>query len=84
MALQTEYEFHLRLFKFFESKLNAFSLFCSFVFLGIIILLLTYIAMGSILFMTLEGEEDMGKTVETAVAASKPRTDLVNADIRSR
>lgn len=40
--------------------------------------------MGSILFMTLEGEEDMGKTVETAVAASKPRTDLVNADIRSR
>lgn len=34
--------------------------------------------------MTLEGEEDMGKAVETAVAASKPRTDLVNADIRSR
>lgn len=53
-------------------------------FLGVIILLLTYAAMGSILFMTLEGEEDMGKTVETAVAASKPRTDLVNADIRSR
>lgn len=40
--------------------------------------------MGSILFMMLEGEEDMGKAVETAVAASKPRTDLVNADIRSR
>lgn len=40
--------------------------------------------MGSVLFMTLEGEDDIGKTVETAVAASKPRTDLVNADIRSR
>lgn len=48
------------------------------------ILLLIYSAMGSILFMTLEAEEDMGKAVETAVAASKPRTDLVNADIRSR
>lgn len=53
-------------------------------FAGVVILLLTYTAMGSILFMTLEGEEDLGKTVETAVAASKPRTDLVNADIRSR
>ncbi|XP_031639256.1 uncharacterized protein LOC116351307, partial [Contarinia nasturtii] len=51
--------------------------------IGVLILLLTYTTMGSILFMTLEGEEDMGKTVETAVAASKPRTDLVNADIRS-
>lgn len=47
------------------------------------ILLLTYTAMGSILFMTLESGEE-GKTVETAVAASKPRTDQVNADIRSR
>lgn len=47
--------------------------------------MLAYTAMGSILFMTLEGEiDDTGKTVETAVAASKPRTDLVNADIRSR
>ena len=42
--------------------------------------------MGSILFMTLEGEDEDSKTVETAVAASKPypRTDLANADIRSR
>lgn len=39
--------------------------------------------MGSILFMTLEGEEEVGKTVE-AVAESKPRSDLLNADIRSR
>lgn len=53
-------------------------------FAGVVILLLTYTAMGSILFMTLEAEEDLGKTVETAVAASKPRTDLVNADIRSK
>lgn len=53
--------------------------------LGVLILVIAYTAMGSILFMTLEGDDDiMGKTVETAVAASKPRTDLVNADIRSR
>lgn len=40
--------------------------------------------MGSILFMTLEGDDESRKTMETAVAASKPRTDLVNADIRSK
>lgn len=40
--------------------------------------------MGSMLFMTLEGDDELGKAVETPVAASKPRTDLVNADIRSR
>lgn len=51
---------------------------------GILIIVLAYTAMGSVLFMTLEGEDELGKTVETAVAASKPRTDLVNADIRSR
>lgn len=51
---------------------------------GILFVVLAYTAMGSVLFMTLEGEDEMGKTVETAVAASKPRTDLVNADIRSR
>lgn len=49
--------------------------------------MLAYTALGSILFVTLEGEldDDMG-TMETAVAASKPypRTDLANADIRSR
>lgn len=49
-------------------------------------LVLAYTAMGSILFMGLEGEDEDNKTVETAVAASKPypRSDLVNADIRSR
>lgn len=51
--------------------------------IGVLVLLLAYTTMGSILFMALEGEDDTGKT-ETAVAASKPRTDLVNADIRSR
>lgn len=54
---------------------------------GVSILVLAYTALGSILFATLEGEleNDMG-TMETAVAASKPfpRTDLANADIRSR
>lgn len=41
--------------------------------------------MGSILFVTLEGEEET-QTIETAVAASKPytRRDIANADIRSR
>lgn len=51
---------------------------------GILILVLAYTAMGSILFMTLEGEDTYYKTVETAVAASKPRTDIVNSDIRTR
>lgn len=42
--------------------------------------------MGSILFMSLEGEDEDNKTVETAVAASKPypRTDLANAEIRTK
>lgn len=54
--------------------------------LGVLILVLAYTAMGSILFMTFEGEEDENKPLETAVAASKthPSTDLINADIRSR
>lgn len=55
-----------------------------FLFSGVLILVLAYTAMGSILFMTLEGEDEQSKAMETAVAASKPRTDLVNADIRSR
>lgn len=53
--------------------------------LGVLLLVLAYTAMGSILFMSLETEEEE-KTIETAVAASKPypTNDLVNADIRSR
>jgi hypothetical protein len=43
--------------------------------------------MGSILFVTLEGDIEESDGIETAVAASKPypRTnDLINADLRSR
>lgn len=65
-------------------KLEKCSNLIIFPFTGVLVLLLAYTTMGSILFMTLEGEDDTGKAVETAVAASKPRTDLVNADIRSR
>lgn len=54
---------------------------------GVLLMVLMYTALGSLTFMYLEGEmADDHTTVETAVAASKPypRTDLVNADIRSR
>lgn len=42
--------------------------------------------MGSIIFVTLEGELDDTTALETAVAASKPypRNELANAEIRSR
>lgn len=42
--------------------------------------------MGSIIFVTLEGELDDISSLETAVAASKPypRSELANAEIRSR
>lgn len=42
--------------------------------------------MGSIIFVTLEGELDDTSALETAVAASKkfPRTELANEQIRSR
>lgn len=54
---------------------------------GVSILVLAYTALGSLLFVTIEGElDDETGAVETAVAASKPfpRSDLANADIRSR
>ncbi|KAH8388737.1 hypothetical protein KR200_006353 [Drosophila serrata] len=53
---------------------------------GVLLLVLLYTAMGSIVFVTLEGELEDGGTLETAVAASKPfpRTELANAEIRSR
>lgn len=70
----------LKMIVVFQCSFNTYL----FAFSGVTALLLMYAAMGSILFVTLEGEEYMGKTEETAVAASKPRTDLVNADIRSR
>lgn len=43
--------------------------------------------MGSILFVSIEGDLDDSDGYETAVAASKPypRTnDIINADLRSR
>ncbi|XP_058978524.1 TWiK family of potassium channels protein 7 [Musca domestica] len=53
---------------------------------GVLILVLLYTAMGSIIFVTLEGELDDTTALETAVAASKPypRNELANAEIRSR
>lgn len=53
---------------------------------GVLILVLLYTAMGSIIFVTLEGEVDDNISLETAVAASKPypKTELANAEIRSR
>ncbi|KAH8306602.1 hypothetical protein KR018_009561 [Drosophila ironensis] len=53
---------------------------------GVLLLVLLYTAMGSIVFVTLEGELEDGSALETAVAASKPypRTELANAEIRSR
>ncbi|KAH8272123.1 hypothetical protein KR044_004812, partial [Drosophila immigrans] len=53
---------------------------------GVLLLVLLYTAMGSIIFVTLEGELEDANALETAVAASKPypRTELANAEIRSR
>ncbi|XP_037915874.1 TWiK family of potassium channels protein 7 [Hermetia illucens] len=53
--------------------------------IGVLVLVIAYTAMGSILFVSLEGERE-DSSVETAVAASKPypRTDTINPDIRSR
>lgn len=55
-------------------------------FIGVLLLVLAYTAMGSILFMSFEGEDEEFKAPETAVAASKPypSTDLINSEIRSR
>lgn len=60
---------------------------CTFsTFLGVLLLVLLYTALGSIVFVTLEGELEDATALETAVAASKPypRTELANAEIRSR
>lgn len=52
---------------------------------GVLCLVLGYTAIGAILFVTLEGENNEVVT-ETAVAAIKPypRTDSVNSEIRTR
>ncbi|XP_058120556.1 potassium channel subfamily K member 10-like [Anopheles ziemanni] len=51
---------------------------------GVLVLVLAYTALGSVLFVTLEGETEDGDMIETSVAASKPypRHDLVSAEMR--
>ncbi|XP_053688345.1 TWiK family of potassium channels protein 7-like [Sabethes cyaneus] len=52
--------------------------------IGVFILVLAYTAVGSVLFVTLEGDADDGDMIESSVAASKPypRHDVVSSDIR--
>ncbi|KFB44016.1 AGAP004720-PA-like protein [Anopheles sinensis] len=52
--------------------------------LGVLVLVLAYTALGSVLFVTLEGETEDGDMIETSVAASKPypRHDIVSAEMR--
>lgn len=56
-----------------------------FFFIGVLVLVLAYTAMGSIMFVRLEGDEDDVRD-ETSVAASKPypREEVKTAEIRSR
>uniref|UniRef100_A0A182MFK0 Potassium channel domain-containing protein n=1 Tax=Anopheles culicifacies TaxID=139723 RepID=A0A182MFK0_9DIPT len=51
---------------------------------GVLVLVLAYTALGSVLFVTLEGDGEDGDIIETSVAASKPypRHDLVSAEMR--
>lgn len=56
----------------------------SFAFSGVLLLVLAYTAVGSVLFMTLEGDTDDGDMIESSVAASKPypRHDVVSSELR--
>jgi hypothetical protein len=68
-----------------QRNFNLFILF--FLLSGVLILVIAYTAMGSILFVTLEGEIEENDTIETAVAASKPfpRNDgTLSSDMRTR
>ncbi|XP_052860247.1 potassium channel subfamily K member 10-like [Anopheles cruzii] len=51
---------------------------------GVLVLVLVYTALGSVLFVTLEGDHDEVDMIESAVAASKPypRHDLASAEMR--
>ncbi|XP_050091926.1 TWiK family of potassium channels protein 18 isoform X1 [Anopheles aquasalis] len=53
---------------------------------GVLVLVLAYTALGSVLFVSLEGEVENGDMVETSVAASKPypRHDLPSAEMRHK
>ncbi|XP_058464117.1 potassium channel subfamily K member 6-like [Malaya genurostris] len=52
--------------------------------IGVLILVLAYTALGSVLFVTLEGDADESDMIESSVAASKPypRHDVVSSEIR--
>uniref|UniRef100_A0A8D8DL49 TWiK family of potassium channels protein 7 n=2 Tax=Culex pipiens TaxID=7175 RepID=A0A8D8DL49_CULPI len=52
--------------------------------IGVLLLVLAYTAVGSVLFMTLEGDTDDGDMIESSVAASKPypRHDVVSSELR--
>lgn len=56
-------------------------------FAGVLILVVAYTVMGSILFMSIEGEVEESEKIETAVAASKPyprNIDAISAELRLR
>ncbi|EAT44153.1 AAEL004478-PA [Aedes aegypti] len=52
--------------------------------IGVLILVLAYTAVGSVLFVTLEGDADESDMIESSVAASKPypRHDVVSSELR--
>ncbi|XP_062553864.1 potassium channel subfamily K member 10-like [Armigeres subalbatus] len=52
--------------------------------IGVLLLVLAYTAVGSVLFVTLEGDADESDMIETSVAASKPypRHDVVSSELR--
>ncbi|XP_065092139.1 TWiK family of potassium channels protein 18-like [Ochlerotatus camptorhynchus] len=52
--------------------------------IGVLILVLAYTAVGSVLFVTLEGDGDESDMIESSVAASKPypRHDVVSTELR--
>ncbi|XP_055600081.1 TWiK family of potassium channels protein 7 [Uranotaenia lowii] len=52
--------------------------------IGVLVLVLAYTAVGSVLFVTLEGDAEDGDMIESAVAASKPypRNDVVSSELR--
>lgn len=64
------------------------SLFFSFshsMFPGVLILVLVYTVMGSILFVSLEGDLDEMDGIETAASKPYPRNnDMIYADMRTR
>lgn len=65
----------------------CFVSFFSSIILGVFILVIAYTVMGSILFVSLEGDLEESDAIETAVAASKPyprNNEANNAELRTR